>query len=254
MKNTDLTVKSCFFVSPFGNKENQMGGGNMPHFELIRSSVKEIIESFADTPIELKRADEIANVGSVQETFIGALQQADIVVAELSATGNANVYYELGIRFALKRSITIPIWQKGTKLPADLQGVLGIEYEPTNPLAQREVFYKFLRSRLKANLVDSPVYKVLPNLHIADASEIQELKNQVNSLNKALKETRLEESIKVTWNEAEDLIRKNDISGGLEIMKIAYVSAPQNLQLSIRYGQILKSHLMSLLKQCIYPL
>ena len=75
----------CFFIAPFGDKGHQMGGGTMPHFELVRSAVKEIVESFPDTPIRLRRADEIADVGSVQETFIGALQKADIVVAELSA-------------------------------------------------------------------------------------------------------------------------------------------------------------------------
>lgn len=235
----DNPVLDCFFVAPFGDKEHQMGGGTMPHFELVRSAVKEIIESFPDTPILLKRADEIADVGSVQETFIGALQKADIVVAELSATGNANVYYELGIRFALRRAITIPIWQDGTKLPADLQGLLGIPYEPSNPLAQREEFYKFLRSRLKGNLVDSPIYRVLPTLHVADASEIQAITDRVVELETVLKETQLTDAVQLSWDEAETLLSKGDIGAALDTLKIAYQSAPRNLRLSIRYGQLL---------------
>lgn len=229
----------CFFVAPFGDKEHQMGGGTMPHFELVRSAVKEIVESFPDTTIRLRRADEIADVGSVQETFIGALQKADIVVAELSATGNANVFYELGIRFALRRAVTIPIWQTGTKLPADLQGLLGIQYEPSNPLAQREQFYKFLRSRLSGSLVDSPVYRVLPNLQIADASEIQALTVRVTELEKALKETKLSDSVQQSWDEAEVLLSKGDIGAALDTLKIAYDSAPKNVRLATRYGQLL---------------
>ena len=58
MENDKL---SCFFVAPFGDKEEQMGGGTMPHFELVRSAVKEILESFPDAPIRLRRADEIAD-------------------------------------------------------------------------------------------------------------------------------------------------------------------------------------------------
>ena len=233
------SVLNCFFIAPFGDKEHQMGGGTMPHFELVRSAVKEIVESFPDTSILLKRADEIAEVGSIQETFISALQKADIVVAELSATGNANVFYELGIRFALRRAITIPIWQAGTKLPADLQGLLGIQYEPTNPLAQREEFYKFLRSRLENGLEDSPVYRVLPNLHIADVSEIYALRDEVDALGKELNETRLSEAVLLTWDEAEKLLRQGNVGAALESLKLAYKSFPRNQRLAVRYGQVL---------------
>jgi tetratricopeptide (TPR) repeat protein len=233
------SILDCFFVAPFGDKEHQMGGGTMPHFELVRSAVKEIMESFPDAPIRLRRADEIADVGSVQETFIGALQKADIVVAELSATGNANVFYELGIRFALRRAITIPIWQTGTKIPADLQGLLGIEYEPSNPIAQREQFYKFLRSRLGGSLIDSPVYRVLPHLHVADASEIQALTTRVQELEKALRETKLDVSVQHAWDEAEGLLSKGDTSAALDTLKIAYDVAPKNVRLAVRYGQLL---------------
>jgi len=229
----------CFFVAPFGDKEHQMGGGTMPHFELVRSAVKEIMESFPDVAIRLRRADEIANVPSVQETFIGALQKADVVVAELSATGNANVFYELGIRFALRRAMTIPIWQIGTKVPADLQGLLGIEYEPTNPLAQREEFYKFLRSRMSRNITDSPVYRVLPDLYVGDASQIRELTVRVEELQKALAETRLNNAVQMTWDEAEGLLSKGDTGAALDALKIAYASAPSNIRLAIRYGQLL---------------
>lgn len=218
----DKSVLDCFFIAPFGDKEHQMGGGTMHHFELVRSVVKEIIESFPDISIKLKRADEIAEVGSVQETFIFALQKADIVVADLSATLNANVYYELGIRFALRRAITIPIWQKGTELPADLQGLLGIGYEPSNPLAQREEFYKFLRTRLKGEFIDSPVYRILPNLHIADASQIEALQRHVEELEKTLNETRLEDAVQLSWDEAEGLLMKGDTEAALDILKIAY--------------------------------
>lgn len=232
-------ILDCFFIAPFGDKGHQMGGGTMPHFELVRSAVKEIVESFPDAPIRLRRADEIADVGSVQETFIAALHKADIVVAELSATGNANVFYELGIRFALRRAITIPIWQVGTKIPADLQGLLGIEYEPSNPIAQREQFYMFLRSRLSSNLIDSPVYRVLPQLHMADVSEIQTLTTRVQELEQALRETKLDASVQQTWDEAEVLLSKGDIGATLDTLKIAYHSAHQNIRLAVRYGQLL---------------
>lgn len=215
-----------------------MAGGTMPHFELMRSVVKEIVETFPDVPIRLRRADEIADVGSVQETFIGALHKADIVVAELSAT-NPNVFYELGIRFALRRHITIPMWQTGTKLPTDLLGLLGVEYNPSNPMAQREQFHKFLRSRLNGHLVDSPIYRVLPGLEIKDAQEFRALQTRVEELEKTLKQTRLDASVELTCKEAEQLLSRNDTGAALDTLKLAYNAAPNNLQVAVRYGQLL---------------
>jgi tetratricopeptide (TPR) repeat protein len=230
---------TCFLIAPFGEKEHQLGGGSIGHFELIRASIKEIVESFPDTPINLKRADEIVDVGSVQETFIGALYHADVVVADLSATANANVFYELGIRFALRRGVTIPIWQRGTVLPADLRGQLGVEYDASNPLADREKFHQFLRQRLKGQLYDSPVYRVLPDLEIMETKEISKLRQQVADLEMSLKQSLLDESIQVMWQEAEQLLSKSDQSGALEKLKIAYDHAPRNLRLALWYGQLL---------------
>jgi tetratricopeptide (TPR) repeat protein len=229
----------CFFVSPFGDKAHQVSSDAVPHFELIRPAIKEIMESFPDAPIKLRRADEIANVGSIQETFIIALHKADIVVADLTATGNGNIYYELGIRFALRRSITIPIWQTGTPIPADLQGVLGIQYDGRNPAAQREQFFKFLRSRLAGALNDSPVYKVLPELEIVDAKRLQSLTTRIEELEKELNATRLSNIVQLSWDEAEKTLLKGDVGAALDTLKLAYGAAPKNLALATRYGQLL---------------
>ena len=169
---------SCFLVAPFGDKEIQ-GEGKIGTFELLRPAIKEIIEDYPDLSIKFKRADEIVEVGSIGETFILALHKADIVIADLSHTMNANVFYELGIRFSLRRRVTIPIWQRGTRLPADLQGVLGVEYEPTNPRANRDQFHRFIRQKVEGQLTDSPVYKVLPDIDVIQASELITLRTKL---------------------------------------------------------------------------
>lgn len=230
---------SCFLISPFGDKSKQLGGGSVGHFELLRSSIKEIIESFPDAPIKMKRADEIVDVGSVQETFIAALHKADIVVAELSATGNANVFYELGIRFALRKKVTIPIWQEGTELPADLRGVLGVIYNANNPMANKSAFHEFIRQRLFSSKSDSPVYRVLTELEIVDKEDLDKLKQKVADLEATLKQTILDDSVKILLEEAEGLLKQDDSKAALEKFKQAYERAPGNLKLAIRYGQVL---------------
>jgi tetratricopeptide (TPR) repeat protein len=236
MPNQQLT---CFLIAPFGEKSHQLGGGTVGQFELIRASIKEIIESFPDTPIKLMRADEIADVGLVQETFIGAILKTDIVIADLSATGNANVFYELGLRFALRKRITIPIWQKGTELPADLKGTLGVVYEPSNPVANRESFHKFIRQRLASTISDSPVYRIFPVLNIIDKSETDRLNKEIEDLKIRLKNTILDQLSKTLWNEAENLLLQNNLPGAFEKFNQAYEHTPENLEILIRYGRVL---------------
>lgn len=235
MATEELT---CFLIAPFGDKKIEAEGA-VGTFELLRSALKEIIEAYPDITIKFKRADEIVDVGAIGETFIPALLKADIVVADLSHTMNANVFYELGIRYSLRDRVTIPIWQRGTKLPADLQGILGVEYEPTNPKSNSEVFYRFIRQRLASRLTDSPVYKTIPTLAVAEAAELDSLRNRVSELELQLKRTRIDDAVRTVWNEAKTLLVKDAPDAALEKLKIAYDSAPDNLELGLEYGKLL---------------
>lgn len=229
---------TCFLVAPFGDKKVE-GEGFVGNFELLRSVIKEIVESYPDISIKLKRADEIVDVGSIGETFILALQKADIVIADLSHTLNANVFYELGIRYSLRRRVTIPIWQRGTKLPADLQGVLGVEYEPTNPKVNTESFHRFIRQRLQSQLTDSPVYKVLPDIDVIQAAELTALRERADELEKRLQRALLDDAVETVWAEARSFLAKNDPEAALKKLAIAYQHSPENIQLTLEYGKLL---------------
>jgi tetratricopeptide (TPR) repeat protein len=235
MANESLT---CFLVAPFGDKKVE-GEGFVGNFELLRSVIKEIVEAYPDISIKLKRADEIVDVGSIGETFILALHKADIVVADLSHTLNANVFYELGIRYSLRRRVTIPIWQRGTKLPADLQGTLGVEYEPTNPKANTDAFHRFIRQRLQSQLTDSPIYKVLPDLAVIEAGELNALREKASDLEKRLRGALLDDAVETVWAEARDLLAKSAPEAALKKLAIAYEHSPENIRLSLEYGKLL---------------
>jgi tetratricopeptide (TPR) repeat protein len=206
---------------------------------LLRSVIKEIVEAYPDISIKLRRADEIVDVGSIGETFILALQKADIVIADLSHTLNANVFYELGIRYSLRRRVTIPIWQRGTKLPADLQGILGVEYEPTNPKANTEAFHHFIRQRLQSQLTDSPVYKVLPDIDVIEAAELTALREKASSLEKRLQRVLIDDAVETIWAEARSLLARSDPEAALKKLAIAYERAPENILLTLEYGKVL---------------
>jgi O-acetyl-ADP-ribose deacetylase (regulator of RNase III) len=84
-----------------------------------------------------------------------------------TSTLNPNVFYELGVRHALRRSVTVLIRKKGTPSPFNILGLRSIEYD-TSPRAA-EIAIADIAAALTAALeaptnVDSLVYEVLDDL------------------------------------------------------------------------------------------
>ena len=79
-------------------------------------------------------------------------------------TLNPNVFYELGVRHALRASVTVLIRKKNTKLPFNIQGLRAIEYDPEDLESVEETKTKiqeFVRNGLQALKGDSLVHEVL---------------------------------------------------------------------------------------------
>src|SRR5678815_3994616 len=104
----------CFVLMPFGTKTD----GNKKEIdfdEVYNSFIKQAIIKAGLDPI---RADEEKGGGFIHKPMYERLMFCDFAVADLSFS-NANVFYELGIRHALKPYTTVSIFEVGTKLPFD---------------------------------------------------------------------------------------------------------------------------------------
>ena len=55
----------------------------------------------------------------------------DRVAVVDTSTLNANVFYELGVRHALRRSTTVLIQRKGSTRPFNIAGMATLDYETT---------------------------------------------------------------------------------------------------------------------------
>jgi O-acetyl-ADP-ribose deacetylase (regulator of RNase III) len=156
--------KTCFVIMPFGEKPNIDGEViNFDHvYEYI---IKKSIESLDITCI---RCDEIGEAGSIHEDMFQHIFEDDVAVVDLTSL-NANVLYELGVRHALRDSVTVLIQKKGTPIPFNIQGFRIIEYEldlPGIDKAQKDIA-EFVRGGLdKPENNDSVVHKVLPDLKV----------------------------------------------------------------------------------------
>jgi O-acetyl-ADP-ribose deacetylase (regulator of RNase III) len=87
-----------------------------------------------------------------------------------TSTLNANVFYELGVRHALRRSITVLIHRKGTTWPFNIAGLNSIEYDLTTrggiTRAKRQI-RAFIRNAIAdSDHADSLIYNVFPDLRV----------------------------------------------------------------------------------------
>jgi hypothetical protein len=132
--------------------------------------IKKAVETYPHTPYVCKRS--AAAPGNFIKGIIADLADADLVIADLTG-GKRNVYYELGIRHAL-RTGTIIITQHLSALPSDLAGYYAFEYgynerdyeyEPLYAQFEQELHEKIRALEETQNLSDSPVSDFLGLRH-----------------------------------------------------------------------------------------
>jgi hypothetical protein len=163
----------AFIVRPFGKRkvlEKAKGAKNPLEVEFDFDLVETNLIKPAMKALQLTggTTGEIFEAGEIREDMFSALLLADIVIADISIY-NANVFYELGIRHALRDKITILIKSKGfDDTPFDIIGYRYVSYERANPEAALEDLLKAIGESINADRKDSPVFNLLPRLESQD--------------------------------------------------------------------------------------
>src|SRR5215218_4838580 len=113
----------CFVLMPFGRKSDATGASidfDAVYQELIAPAIRE-------AHLEPVRADEDVGGGIVHKPMFERLILCEYAVADLTFA-NANVYYELGVRHAVRPYSTVILFALGTRLPFDVQLDRGLPY------------------------------------------------------------------------------------------------------------------------------
>jgi tetratricopeptide (TPR) repeat protein len=115
---------------------------------------------------------DILKSGNIREDMFRRLLTADLIVADLSIH-NANVFYELGVRHALRDHGTFMLRCDADKFPFDLQTDRYFIYRKDDPAASLQALVEALRrtkEEIETNAAakDSPVFAFLPNLREQD--------------------------------------------------------------------------------------
>ena len=153
-------MKDVFIVRPFGTKE----GINFDEVEskLIRPVLQKLGISGGTT-------GEITRAGNIRLDMFERLLTADLVIADISIH-NANVYYELGVRHALRDQATILIRCRAHDVPFDLKTDRYLEYDGVRPERAIDHLADVVEETMNSKRVDSPVYLLVPELEVHDVS------------------------------------------------------------------------------------
>ena len=160
----------AFIIRPFGKKKD--GKGAEIDFDgVARDLIDPALTAVGATGRETL---DIVHSGNIRTDMFRRLLTADLVVADLSIH-NANVFYELGIRHALRDHGTLMLRCDADSFPFDLQTDRYFTYDKKNPAASLEKLKESLnaiKAQIATNYVakDSPVFTSLPNLVEPDPS------------------------------------------------------------------------------------
>ena len=160
-----------FVIRPFGTKKDSSGREidfERVHTELIKPAL-EANSLSGDT------TGEIVSAGSIREDMFRLILEADVVVADISIH-NANVFYELGIRHALRKKTTVMIKAEPVedKTPFDLLTDRYFAYDIADPSQKVQELVGAIRSSMTSERpTDSPIFQMIPGLPEADPENVQ---------------------------------------------------------------------------------
>ena len=165
----------CFVLMPFGKKP--AADGRMVDFDAVYESL--IKPAVVAAGLEPLRADEEMTGGVIHKPMYERLILCEYAVADLT-TANANVFYELGLRHAVRPASTVLLFAQGTgQLPFDVAPLRAVPYQlgadgkPAVNGTDLDMLTSKLRDARKM-MTDSPVFQLVEGF-----PEIKRLKTDV---------------------------------------------------------------------------
>jgi tetratricopeptide (TPR) repeat protein len=166
---------------PFGSKKDPSGGPDIDFDQIYENGIRPAIAEAAMEPV---RADEERVGGVIHRAMFERLLLCDFAVADLT-TANANVFYELGVRHAVRPATTLTIFAEHQRLPFDVNYLRSLPYR----LAEGNRFTSDVASRLRETLAarlsdlrelsfhspapDSPIFQLLGEYQAPDIARLK---------------------------------------------------------------------------------
>jgi hypothetical protein len=155
----------CFVLMPFGRKTDATG--RTTDFDAVYQQI--IAPAVTEVGLDPIRADEEKIGGAIHKPMFERLMLCQYAVADITGA-NPNVYYELGIRHAMRPSSTVILFAEGTTLPFDIALLRGVAYRlgeggvPLEPQSCRAKVAAQLRGARANPHDDSPLFQLIQDM------------------------------------------------------------------------------------------
>lgn len=214
IKARSENMKKCFVVSPIGDEGSEIRINADKLFKYVITPVCE------ECDFSAIRVDQLNDANSITETIIENLENADLVLADISGH-NPNVFYEIGYRSRTQKPI-IHLKSKSEKLPFDINTIRTFEYDLTDLDSVEEIKKRLVKTINSFNFseieetnggedAEKVPNSILPMLYeISD--KIDELKSEMNNVNADIIESVVKASTNAAYatrpESTEDLMTK----------------------------------------------
>jgi MAP3K TRAFs-binding domain len=158
----------CFVLMPFGKKPD--GSGGTVDFDAVYREL--IAPAIAEAGLEPLRADEESTGGIIHKPMFERLILCEFAVADLT-TANANVFYELGVRHAVRPWSTVLVYAEGGRLPFDVAPQRALPYRlgasgaPVDVADARRALGERLAQARDAS-TDSPIFQLVDGMPVPE--------------------------------------------------------------------------------------
>ena len=169
--------KKCFVIMPFGKKKDIDGcevDFDYVYHELIYKAVR-------DLGVDCERCDEIIDTGSIHKKMFRGIFDADVSVVDITSL-NPNVFYELGVRHALHKHVTLVIRRNSNApVPFNVNGlnILGYDIDSEDQLeSSRKKIRAHIQNGLDTLGTDSIIYDTLDDLMVQKRARIIQTRDE----------------------------------------------------------------------------
>ena len=214
-EGNDFIMKRCFVISPIGNPGTDI---RKNADQLYQHIIKPVCEKCG---FAAQRVDEFNTSGSITQEILDALNEYDLVIADLTGN-NPNVFFEIGYRTKSQKPI-IHLKRKEEKLPFDVSAIRTFDYDLTDldmVTATKERLEKVIKNfkydEVKDNKKNSNSFE--NNMIVASLNDIQ-YKIDVLAEEIRKKENETLKTVIETFN-AQNAQKSEPVSLEMEMMKI----------------------------------
>jgi tetratricopeptide (TPR) repeat protein len=174
----------CFVLMPFGKKPTSVG--SLVDFDAVYEQL--IAPIIDEAGLEPLRADEEMTGGIIHKPMFERLILCEYAIADLT-TANANVFYELGVRHAVRPWSTVLIFAKDSgQLPFDVAPLRAMAYNlstgggiPTDIGATKTELIERLNEakESKNSAIDSPIFQLVEGYPDIDHTKTDVFRDRV---------------------------------------------------------------------------